>query len=45
MASSKQLAAQKRLGAASKKARAKGLKPFTKAFGAFIKKELAKKKS
>jgi len=44
MSSAKQKAAQNRLAAASKKARAQGLKPFTKAFGAFVKKELAKKK-
>jgi len=44
MASAKQLAARKRFGAASKKAMAKGLKVGSKAFGAFMKKELAKKK-
>ena len=43
MASKKQLAARKRFAAATKKAKKAGMKPFTKAFGAFVKKELKKK--
>ncbi len=39
----KQDKARARLKSASAKARKKGLKPFTKAFGAFVKKELQKK--
>lgn len=42
MATKKQTAQQKKFAKAVKKAKAKGLKPFTKAFGAFIKKELKK---
>jgi len=43
VASKKQIAARKRFGAATKKAKKMGLKPFTKKFGAFVKKELKKK--
>lgn len=42
MATKKQITARKRFSAAFKKVKAKGIKPFTKAFGAAMKKELAK---
>jgi len=42
MATKKQEAARKKFKAAFKKVKARGIKPFTKAFGAAMKKELAK---
>jgi len=42
MATKKQLAARARFKAAFRKVKARGIKPFTKAFGAAMKKELKK---
>lgn len=42
MASKKQTAQQKKFAKAFKKVKARGIKPFTKAFGKAMKKELAK---
>jgi len=44
LASAKQLAARKRFAAARKAAIKAGHKPFTKSFGAFMKKHMAKNK-
>ena len=43
MASAKQIAARKRFKAAFKATKAKGIKPFTKSFGAEMKRQLKKK--
>jgi len=43
MASAKQIAARKRFKAAFKATKAKGIKPFTKKFGAEMKRQLKKK--
>jgi len=42
MASKKQLAHRKKFKAAFKKVKAKGIKPFTKKFGAAMRKEMKK---
>ena len=42
MPTKKQAAQQKKFSKAVKKAKAQGIKPFTKKFGAFIKKEMKK---
>ncbi len=44
MASAKQVAARKRFKAAFKATKAKGLKPFTKSFGAEMKKQIKRKR-